>query len=60
MYHRVLKKTGSDRSLYLAVTKRTFEIVFKIELSQLFLEDNFIRLVVFDDETEVITQWIPN
>lgn len=59
MYLRILKKKGTDRLLYMAVTRKTFEAVFTIELGQVFLEDNFIRLVVFDDETEVITQWIP-
>jgi hypothetical protein len=60
MYLRVLRKNNIIRELYLAVPERTFETVFTIELGQLFLEDNFIRLIVFDDEKEVITKWIPN
>ncbi|OQX01721.1 MAG: fatty-acid synthase [Desulfobacteraceae bacterium IS3] len=60
MYLRVLIKNNIRRELYLAVPERTFEAVFTIELGQLFLEDNFIRLIVFDDEKEVITKWIPD
>lgn len=60
MYFRVLTKSAIDRQLYLAVPERTFETVFCIELGQLFLEDSFIRLIVFDDEKEVITKWIPD
>ncbi|MEZ4525882.1 MAG: element excision factor XisH family protein [Desulfobacterales bacterium] len=60
MYSRVLIKNNIRRDLYLAVPERTFESVFTIELGRLFLEDSFIRLMVFDDEKEIITKWIPD
>lgn len=60
MYRRVLDKANSGRLLYLAVTESIYEAVFDIELGQIFLEDNFVRLIVFDEEKEVITRWIPD
>lgn len=60
MYYRVLIKNNIRRDLYLAVPERTFESVFTIDLGRLFLKDTFIRLMVFDDEKEMITKWIPD
>lgn len=59
MYFRVLTKTDIDRDLYLAIPGRTYENIFSTDLGQLFLEDNFIRLMVFDEEKEIIIKWIP-
>lgn len=60
VYLRILRKSGTDRLLYLAVTQDTFDRIFTIELGQLFLEDQFVRVIAFDEESEVITQWIPD
>lgn len=60
VYLRILRKSGSDRLLYLAVTQDTFDRIFAIELGQLFLEDQFVRVLTFDEDSEVITQWIPD
>lgn len=51
---------GVDRSLYLAVSRLTFNSVFTIELGQVLLKNQIIRLVVFDEEIEAIVQWIPD
>jgi hypothetical protein len=37
----------------------TFHTVFATELGQLFLTDNVLRLIVFDEEWEAILEWIP-
>jgi len=60
MYQRIMNHEKIDRLLYLAVKKDTYKSLFKIELGQLFLTDNFIRLMVFDEENEEIVQWIPD
>lgn len=60
LYLRIARKINLNRFLYLAITEKTYEKIFQSEVGQLFLEDNFVRLIVFDDETEVITQWIPD
>ncbi len=43
---------------YLA--EQTYETIFQTKTGQLFLEDNLVRLIVFNAENEVITQWIPD
>ncbi|MBD2771473.1 XisH family protein [Iningainema tapete] len=60
LYRQVLDEMGVDRSLYLAVSRLTFNRVFTIELGQVLLKNQIIRLVVFDQETEAIVQWIPD
>lgn len=61
MYLRVLPTTSAaDHVLYLAVRTSTFHTVFETELGQLFLDDHFLRLIVFDEDLEVITAWIPD
>ncbi|RUT08362.1 hypothetical protein DSM106972_015300 [Dulcicalothrix desertica PCC 7102] len=51
---------GDNRELYLAVTATIFNSVFNIELGQVLLRNKIIKLVVFDDITEEIVQWIPD
>ncbi|MFP4100781.1 element excision factor XisH family protein [Coleofasciculus sp.] len=52
--------SGNERILYLAVSRPTFNSVFTIELGQVLLKNKIIRLIVFDQESEAIAQWIPN
>jgi CRISPR/Cas system-associated exonuclease Cas4 (RecB family) len=58
MYFRILRKRNSTHRLYLAVRETTYESVFTDELGQLYLEDKAIKLIVFNERQEVITQWI--
>ena len=60
MYQRIMNYERIERLLYLAVKKDTYQSLFQIELGQLFLTDNFIRLIVFDKESEEILKWIPD
>ena len=60
MYQRIMNYERIERLLYLAVKKDTYQSLFQIELGQLFLTDNFIRLLVFDKESEEILKWIPD
>jgi hypothetical protein len=60
LYRQVLNEMQSDRSLYLAITQPTFNSVFTIELGQLLLKNQIIKLIVFDDKSEAIVQWIPD
>lgn len=60
LYRQILKEMRSERSLYLAVSQTTFNSVFTIELGQVLLKNQIIKLVVFDDESEAIVQWIPD
>ena len=59
VYGRALRLLGIERELYLAVPTKTFTAIFSDDLGQMFLEDAFVRLIVFDVQQEVITRWIP-
>lgn len=52
LYRQILNETGIDRKLYLAVSQLTFNSVFTIELGQVLLKNQIIKLIVFDDESE--------
>jgi XisH protein len=60
LYRQVLNEMGVERSLYLAVSRPTFNSVFTIELGQVLLKNKIIKLIVFDDLREAIVQWIPD
>lgn len=60
LYRQILNEMGIERDLYLAVTQPTFNSVFTIELGQVLLKNQVVKLIVFDDEREAIVQWIPD
>ena len=60
LYRQILNEMGIERILYLAVSCPTFNSVFTIELGQVLLKNQIIRLIVFDEECEAIVQWIPD
>ncbi|UNU23654.1 element excision factor XisH family protein [Microcoleus vaginatus] len=49
-----------NRSLYLAICQPIFNSVFTIELSQLLLKKPLVKLIVLDEKSEAIVQWIPD
>ena len=60
LYREVLNEMRIDRSLYLAISQPIFNSVFTIELGQVLLKNQIIKLIVFDDKSEAIVQWIPD
>jgi hypothetical protein len=60
LYSQIIKETGINRDLYLAVSQLTYNSVFTIQLGQILLKSQILKLVVFDNEREVIVQWIPS
>ena len=60
LYRQVFNEMGIERILYLAVSRPTFNSVFTIELGQVLLKNQIIRLIVFDEGSEAITLWIPD
>jgi hypothetical protein len=58
VYRAILAETEPDRQLYLAVPKRVHEGLLSERFGQMIVSRLQIRLVVFDDETERIVQWI--
>ena len=58
LYEKILKFQLSERLLYLAIRKAIFNRLFTEEIGQILLEDNTLKIIVFDPEEEVITKWI--
>lgn len=60
LYRQILNEMGVERSLYLAISQPTFNSIFTIELGQVLIKNQVVKLIVFDDESEAIVQWIPD
>ena len=60
LYRQVLNEMRIDRSLYLAISQPIFKSVFTIELGQVLLKNLIVKLIVFDEKSEAILQWIPD
>ena len=60
LYEEALSRSTneSDRVLYLAIRKETYEGIFSEPIGQMLLESRKLRLIVSDEKTEVITKWI--
>lgn len=59
LYQEVLAEQKIERELYLAVPNRAYHSVFQNELGQILLRHRSLRLLVFDEDQEVIVEWIP-
>lgn len=59
LYQEVLTEQKIGRELYLAVPNRAYHSVFQNELGQILLRNRALRLLVFDEDQEVIVEWIP-
>ncbi|MEG4344904.1 element excision factor XisH family protein [Microcoleus sp. A003_D6] len=60
LYRQVLNEMQIKRNLYLAISEEVFNSVFTIELGQVLLKNNLVKLLVFDKKSEAILQWIPD
>lgn len=60
LYKQVMLQTEHGRELFLAVTNKVANTIFSVEIGQILLDGNIIKVLVFDPESEVITQWLPN
>lgn len=60
LYELALRQseTESDRSLFLAVREAVYNSVFVEGVGKLFLNNNSLRLIVFDPDEEEILLWI--
>ena len=59
VYNDVLKRVEPERILYLAINERTFSDLFEEPIGTLLIENERVRLLVFDLQQEVIRQWTP-
>ncbi len=58
LYHDILSEIEPNRELYLAIRDVTFAAIFEEPIGKILLENQRIRLIVFDANMEVIRQWI--
>jgi hypothetical protein len=59
VYHDVLSRLEPERVLYLAIREAVFEGLFQEPIGKILLENERIRLVVFNPKTEEVVRWIP-
>ncbi len=57
-YRLVLSQVEPDRMLYLAVSDYVFANLFSTEFGVLAINAHQLKLIVFDEVLEVVTQWI--
>jgi len=56
-YRLALRSEEPDRTLYLAVPMDTYEAFFKLEFTQLSIQENNLKLIVYHADREVIVEW---
>ena len=59
VYHDVMRKVEPERELYLAVSEVVFVSLFEEPIGRLLLDNQRVRLVVFNPQREMIRQWTP-
>jgi len=59
LYHDILAQREPDRILYLAVHEGVWLGIFAEPIGKLLLDNQRIKLLVFDRRAEVILRWIP-
>jgi hypothetical protein len=60
LYDDILKRTEPERELYLAMPLSAFAELFEGEqFAQILLENNRLKLLVFNPHSEEIVQWLP-
>jgi hypothetical protein len=59
LYRDILSEVEPDRILYLAIAERVFDGIFSTQLGQLIRRREQLRLLVFDESTARVVQWIP-
>lgn len=59
LYQDILARLDPERILYLAIRQEVFLDLFTEPIGKVLLENNRLRLLVFDPEQGAIVQWIP-
>ncbi len=57
-YRTALSQKQPDREIYLAIPITTYETFFKLELVQLVIKTQQIKLIIYNPNQEKIEQWI--
>jgi hypothetical protein len=59
LYHDVLSRIEPDRKMYLAIREAIFEDIFQEPIGKILLENERVRLIVFNPKTEEVVRWMP-
>ncbi len=59
LYHDILSRVEPERILYLAIREAVFIDVFEEPIGSILLENERIRLIIFNPDTEEVVKWIP-
>ncbi len=57
LYQSLLKRNDPDRILFLAIRQETYETFFQLPVIQAVMEDDEIRLIVFNEHQGEIILW---
>jgi len=57
-YRGALKRRQPERVLYLAVPLTTYKTFFQLDFPQAMIEENQVKMIIYDAEQEVIFKWI--
>ncbi|MFM6011582.1 MAG: element excision factor XisH family protein [Dolichospermum sp.] len=60
LYKQILNEIGEQRDLYLAISQPVYQSVFTIEIGHILIKNQIIKLIVFNDISQEIVQWIQN
>jgi len=58
-YRLTLEEKEPDRTLYLAVPLNTYDEFFSLQFIQKAVQRAVLKLLIYDELEEVISQWIP-
>jgi XisH protein len=56
-YRGALRRRDPERILYLAVPLTTYRTFFQLDFPKEMVEENRVKMIVYDVENEVIVQW---
>jgi hypothetical protein len=57
-YRGALRRRQPERVLYLAVPLTTYKTFFQLDFPQAMIEENKVKMIIYDVEQEVIFKWI--
>jgi hypothetical protein len=57
-YRGALRRRQPERVLYLAVPLTTYKTFFQLDFPQTMIEENQVKMIIYDVEQEVIFKWI--
>lgn len=56
-YRGALRRREPERTIYLAVPMTTYQTFFQLDFPQEMVEENRIKMIIYDVEQEAIVEW---